>query len=552
MTHLVIEGSLQWIIGRNVTRKTDIIHLNRNYIRFRHTPGQSYSTVQLIDHGDHSFIPKHKFIHGNFISVNDTDTGALCIHSATVSNHDVGKIIKRAHEHVCRHASYDDMRILLQRNNLWADNTKNILLSIIENCPHCIITKAPTGLRPVSLSRINSRFNESVCVDHIFLDGIIIFHVMDKATRYSVAAIVESTKISEAIIVFDTTWVNQYWSLGTLFGDQAFNTEAFKSHLNFHNIKFNPIPARRHNKNAIESKHRVIRDIYLRLKAHHPNIPTQLLAINAIRVSNDLYGNDIASSYELAHGYTRPLLSSAPTLLPPDIVKAHKDPIAKRKLNLILRSHAIKENRINTGDLVQVFVKKENVKRGSWSQPRPVLQYDHNSRTVTVAGKGGKYLEVEIEDVRHALAPHALTQILQEAMDVCDESVTDAITTVSDSPRHEYPIIGTVAGIDDLSEVNNSSPMRYPMTDQYLTYTPCVEALQSAQIELLPGTSLSSSIQQDLCSYESRFGSKEFMKHEAEGLPSHIIHNSYATEETAFLKSCTKITDQRFLTMRMS
>ena len=37
-----------------------------------------------------------------------------------------------------------------------------------------------------------------------------------------------------------------------------------------------------------------------------------------------------------------------------------------------------------------------------------------------------------IEDVRHALAPQALTQILQEAMDVCDESVTDAITTVSD------------------------------------------------------------------------------------------------------------------------
>ena len=61
------------------------------------------------------------------------------------------------------------------------------------------------------------------------LDGIILFHVMEKATKYSVAAIVESTKHSEAIIMFDTTWVNQYWSPETLFGDKAFDIEAFKT-----------------------------------------------------------------------------------------------------------------------------------------------------------------------------------------------------------------------------------------------------------------------------------------------------------------------------------
>lgn len=98
----------------------------------------------------------------------------------------------------------------------------------------------------------------------------------------------------------------------------------------------------------------------LPLKAHLPTTSSELLVINAIRVSNDLSGNDVASSYEHAHGYTRPLHSSDPTPLPPDIVEAHKELIAKRKLNLIQQSHAIKENRINTGDLVQVFVKKEN------------------------------------------------------------------------------------------------------------------------------------------------------------------------------------------------
>ena len=131
---------------------------------------------------------------------------------------------------------------------------------------------------------------------------------MDKATRYSVAAIVESKKISEPIIMFDTTWVNQYWSSGTLCGDTTFDTESFKSHMNFHNITFNPIPARRHNKNAFESIYIVIRDIYSQLKAHHPHILSELLAVNAIRVSNDLYGNNVDSSYEFARDYTRPVI----------------------------------------------------------------------------------------------------------------------------------------------------------------------------------------------------------------------------------------------------
>ena len=93
VTHVVIERSSQWVIGRNVTRKTDIIHLNGNYIHFMHLSGNSYSIVQPIDHGDHIFIHKHRFFHGNFVSVNDTDTRSLCTQSATVSKNDIGNII---------------------------------------------------------------------------------------------------------------------------------------------------------------------------------------------------------------------------------------------------------------------------------------------------------------------------------------------------------------------------------------------------------------------------------------------------------------------------
>ncbi len=30
--HIVIEGSSQWVVGRNVTSKCDIVHSNGNYL----------------------------------------------------------------------------------------------------------------------------------------------------------------------------------------------------------------------------------------------------------------------------------------------------------------------------------------------------------------------------------------------------------------------------------------------------------------------------------------------------------------------------------------
>ena len=122
--------------------------------------------VQLIDHGDYKFYTQTQVFHGNFVPVHDTGTRSLCTHSATVLKNEIGNIIRRVHEHVCGHTSYKDMYTLVQRNNLWADNTKKYNAFHNRKCPQCIKTKARKGPSPVSLSRINAKFNESVCVDY--------------------------------------------------------------------------------------------------------------------------------------------------------------------------------------------------------------------------------------------------------------------------------------------------------------------------------------------------------------------------------------------------
>lgn len=60
--------------------------------------------------------------------------------------------------------------------------------------------------------------------------------------------------------------------------------------------------------NPIESKHGVIRSVFVRLKeaaGKGANMPK--LAYQAVSINNDLHGNDILSFYELAKGFTKPI-----------------------------------------------------------------------------------------------------------------------------------------------------------------------------------------------------------------------------------------------------
>ena len=77
--------------------------------------------------------------------------------------------------------------------------------------------------------------------------------------------------------------------------------------LNTYGIKIRPVPPRRHHKNSIEPKNRTIRSIFLRIKNENPKISDELASVRSIRISNDLYGSDTLSSFEMARGFTKPI-----------------------------------------------------------------------------------------------------------------------------------------------------------------------------------------------------------------------------------------------------
>lgn len=56
MRHLAVEGSSQWMIGRNVTKSCDILHIGRNVLKL-----PNGDTISLIDQDLYSFIPYDSF-----------------------------------------------------------------------------------------------------------------------------------------------------------------------------------------------------------------------------------------------------------------------------------------------------------------------------------------------------------------------------------------------------------------------------------------------------------------------------------------------------------
>ena len=569
--HLVIEGSSQWIIGRNVTRNVDIIHSNGNCLKLKNG-----SIITLIDHDLHSYVPYSSFC------TRDIDTATekmlFCATASIPSSHskrpwaELKKIIDKVHTHVCGHASFSDMKVLLQRNGLWSDEVFRYLAHRVDTCSNCLHTAEPKIPRKVSLSSMSRSFNDVICIDHLHLGNSRVCHVMDATTRYSVGSVVPDVSMEHSIHTIESNWISPFWAPEAIQFDQAFDNAKFQDYLQLYDITPRPIPARRHNKNVLESKHRVIRDIFLRLSDHQENTNEGLLIQQAIRISNDLYGNDVLSAHELAKGYTRPIDKKVvPSLIPDELLKAHEVLIAKRKLNLILRSKPTKDVPLSVGDQVQIFIKLPNEKRGKWSGSRPVLSYDISSGIVTVPGSRGRTISAAIEDVRHAIVDNDLAQKIQEAIDQLSIEVENSLDTDTDTRQLDTNAEISMEDCSDyddhgderltpLPKIGDSIEVLWPLDNEF--YPGVVTAIdggndyrtvhyKDGDIEKLNMTQetwrytdpdpasastveLTSNYDNVIKMFYKRFGHKDFLAYQAEGLPSFPLINAYVDEESKF------------------
>ena len=144
---------------------------------------------------------------------------------------------------------------------------KKYLNRVVDSCERCSRTHELRQARKVSLRTLNRSFTDVVCIDHFHLGDRRLCHIMCSSTRYSVVCVAPDTSMDSAMNALESHWISQFWVPKAVLFDQAFANEKFLSYLELHGIEPRSIPSRRHNKNVLEPKHRVIRDVFLRLRS---------------------------------------------------------------------------------------------------------------------------------------------------------------------------------------------------------------------------------------------------------------------------------------------
>lgn len=111
--HLVLDGSSQWVIGKNVTGRSNILHIDYNALQFM--------ADGVIDHFSMTTIGLLSYLPMSVFSNEPCNTSALsCLSGILLKDRpwsQVKSIADKVHKHVCGHANFTDVRLLLERNS---------------------------------------------------------------------------------------------------------------------------------------------------------------------------------------------------------------------------------------------------------------------------------------------------------------------------------------------------------------------------------------------------------------------------------------------------
>lgn len=140
---------------------------------------------------------------------------------------DMKHVVEKLHKHVCGLASFGDMKPLLVRNNVWSEDVPKYLSDQTTRYTACRSSKYPNPSRKVSLSALSRPFNDFLCVDHVFLDGMRVIHAMEAYSRYSAGLVCDDCSLSATVHAFEAIFFGPFWPSLAVTANNAFNHDAF-------------------------------------------------------------------------------------------------------------------------------------------------------------------------------------------------------------------------------------------------------------------------------------------------------------------------------------
>ena len=396
----LVSGSSPLILGQDVREHCNTFNLtDQRYIQMRrpHDDAHRYLFTYLVptdqrlrlDIAPHPRSSK-KTLLGNIHTSVKREPLAFC---------------KRVHRYT--HATPEEMMILCKDADMMGPELEDAIKRVFGACEICAKNGRPLPSKKVSLTHVNQEFNVELQIDFLFptVRGCkrTVLNMTDTGTNYSELMLCESRTAEAMIQAIETTWIYKHGAPGAISADDEFNCATLQQFLQVHNIQFMPRPTRRHNKTGIvERKNATIKTILAKLNDEKSNSSADTLLKRTAFLSNMFSGSKLLSSFELVRGYRPSVVGLPQTIVTQELLDAHKQQVATRRLQRLLHSrahHSHQPDLFNPGDSVWVFYKTSKQNEAvEWIAATVIKAHLHFLEVRR--SERGRPMRVAYEDVR--------------------------------------------------------------------------------------------------------------------------------------------------------
>ena len=228
---------------------------------------------------------------------------------------------------------------LVKSSSIKDDELLKLLDEIEKNCEICIKYKKPS-LKPAVGFSLSKEFNDVISMDLKYINGVTFLHIIDNATRFSAAAVVNSKRQEEIVDKFIKHWIAIFGAPCMIIPDNGgeFNNNLFTNMAEMFNIRVKPTPAESPWSNGIVERHNAIlaKTIEKLMLEHKNKFPIDVIIAWAVNAKNSLHNCYGYSPNQLVFGHN----PSLPSILANELPAFEDSPseLLKRHLNAIAES----------------------------------------------------------------------------------------------------------------------------------------------------------------------------------------------------------------------
>lgn len=456
----IVKGESPLILGLDVKRFATTDNMaSPPYIRFKRpqdTEAREFRTyIESEDDGNDR-------IRFDIIPHNRTTMGSLM---SNVRKPDL-QVAKKLHRFT--HAPIEEMTRLLTDAGKFTHSLASEYAKVHRSCDICASTGTPTPKRKISISHINTEFNNEIQADFVTIfireERFEVLNIIDTGTKYGERVIAKDHSGETMINLIETAWFYHHGTPKSFSADPEFCKRFLSRFLQTHAITLNARPSRSSHKNGrVERNNGVFKNILARLSKEKTSASGATLIARASFMANLFHGSSTLSAFQLARGYSPSVIGIPSSVVPEYMLEAHIENVANRAVNTILRSRnhvTLRASQLPSGTDVWVFYKSSKQNEPvKWIKASVIEAGTHVVKCRR--SQKGPPLTASYEDIRISpkgiLAEELMTQSLEEAItDMTTDD--DDIIEMNDENSHN-------ANMDDGEDLHTRQDSDHPEDD---------------------------------------------------------------------------------------